>query len=401
MPSRSRETHVVIGGGPAGLEAARAYREGGGEGAVTLVSADEFPPYNRPPLSKDFLRGESDESDLPLEEETFYKSKEIEVILDTKATALRPHQHLLTLSDGTDLAYDTCILATGARPTPLPAPGAQDPGVRYLRSRRDARTLRQTAASSRSSVVIGSGFIGCEAAASLARRGLDVTLVTMEELPQIHRLGRGAGERLSHWLHNEGVVRLGVEVAEVRGNRLVRLSDGTTVEGDLILVAGGVKPEAALAKDAGLDMAQDRVRVDAHMRSSHPDVLAAGDVTFAYNTGAERHLTVEHWGEALTMGRVAGATAAGRDTEWCDVPGFWSTIGDRTLKYAAWGDGFDSDHPVDHGNGAFTIWYERDGVAVGVLTHEADDDYALGKDLIGRHRPAPIEGRWSAPEDGR
>jgi len=213
-------------------------------------------------------------------------------------------------------------------------------GSRYLRSRRDARALRQAAASSRSSVVIGSGFIGCEAAASLVRRGLVVTLVTMEELPQIDRLGRGAGERLRSWLQNEGVtLRLGVEVAEVQGNRLVHLSDGTTAEGDFILVAGGVKPEAALAADGGLDMAQDRVTVDTHMRSSHPDVLAAGDVAFAYNTGAERHLAVEHWGEALTMGRVAGATAAGHQTEWSDVPGFWSTIGDRTLKYAAWGDG--------------------------------------------------------------
>ena len=384
---------VIVGGGPAGLEAARAYRETGGEGGVTLISADEFAPYNRPPLSKDFLRGESDESDLPLEEGGFYKSNEIDVLLDTRATALRPHQHRLTLSDGTELEYHTCILATGAIPTPLPARGAQDPGVRYLRSRRDARALRQAAASSRSSVVIGSGFIGCEAAASLVRRGLVVTLVTMEELPQIDRLGRGAGERLRSWLQNEGVtLRLGVEVAEVQGNRLVHLSDGTTAEGDFILVAGGVKPEAALAADGGLDMAQDRVTVDTHMRSSHPDVLAAGDVAFAYNTGAERHLAVEHWGEALTMGRVAGATAAGHQTEWHEVPGFWSTIGDRTLKYAAWGDGFDSDHLVDRGDGAFTIWYERDGVAVGVLTHEADDDYDLGKDLIGRHRPAPIKG---------
>ena len=114
------------------------------------------------------MHGESDESDLPLEEEIFYKSNEIEVILDTEATALRPHQHLLTLSYGSDFAYHTCILATGAIPTPLPAPVAQDPGVHYLRSRRDARTLRQAAASSRWSVVIGSGFIGCEAAASLA-----------------------------------------------------------------------------------------------------------------------------------------------------------------------------------------------------------------------------------------
>jgi 3-phenylpropionate/trans-cinnamate dioxygenase ferredoxin reductase subunit len=383
---------VIIGGGPAGLEAARAYRNVGADGEVILVSADAYLPYNRPPLSKDFLRGESDESELPIEEDGFYEANDIDVRLSTTAHELHRGQHRLTLSDGTDLEFGTCILATGATPTSLPAPGADGPGILYLRSRRDARQLRQAATSSRSSVVVGSGFIGCEAAASLAHRGLAVTLVTMEDLPQVNRLGSAAGERLRGWLEDEGVtLRLGVKVAEVQGGRFIRLSDGTTAEGDLILMAGGVRPAAALAASSGLDMAEDRVKVDSDMRSSDRDVLAAGDVAFALNTAAGRHVAVEHWGDAVAMGRVAGETAAGRQAAWGEVPGFWSTIGDRTLKYAAWGDGFDHTQFVEHGEGGFTIWYEHNDVAVGVLTHEADDDYVLGKELIGKHRPPPYK----------
>jgi NADPH-dependent 2,4-dienoyl-CoA reductase/sulfur reductase-like enzyme len=125
------------------------------------------------------------------------------------------------------------------------------------------------------------------------------------------------------------------------------------------------------------------------MRSSVPTVLAAGDAALAFNAAAGRHLAVEHWGEALAMGKVAGQTAAGADASWDEVPGFWSTIGGRTLKYAAWGDGFDQAALVDHGSGSFTAWYSRDGVAVGVLTHDADNDYERGQILIEQGRPAP------------
>jgi NADPH-dependent 2,4-dienoyl-CoA reductase/sulfur reductase-like enzyme len=386
-----RKPFVIIGGGPAGLEAVRAYRETGAEEDVILVSADEYLPYQRPPLSKDFLRGESDESDLPLEDERFYESNNISVRLKTKVTDLRPGPHHLALSDGTNLDYSACLVATGAAPRPLPSPGAQDPGLLYLRSRGDALRLRHTAASSRTAVVVGSGFIGCEAAASLALRGLDVTLVTMEEQPQVDRLGNAAGERLRGWLDEAGVgLQLGVEVVEIVEHRLIRLSDGSTADGDFVLIASGVRPEAALAVSADLEVARDRIQVDTHMRSSDADILAAGDVALAFNTAAGRHLAVEHWGEALAMGRIAGETAAGRQAVWDEVPGFWSTIGERTLKYAAWGDGFDRDRIVDHGNGAFTVWYERHNTAVGVLTHQADDDYDLGKDLIGRHQPPPL-----------
>jgi NADPH-dependent 2,4-dienoyl-CoA reductase/sulfur reductase-like enzyme len=354
-----------------------------------LVSADEHLPYNRPPLSKDFLRGESEEDALPLEDGGFYRRHGIEVRLGTRAQALDTGRRVVTLCDGETLSYGWCILATGAGPKPLPVPGAEGSAVRYLRSRRQARELREAAAAARSAVVVGSGFIGCEAAASLARRGLAVTLVSMEDGPQAARLGEAVSGVLRAWLEDDGVsLRLGAQVEAIEAGR-VRLAGQAAAEGDLLLVAGGVEPEAGIAAGAGLAVEAGRVQVDAHMRSSAAGVLAAGDVAFAFNAAAGRHLAVEHWGEALAMGQVAGQTAAGLEASWAEVPGFWSTIGDRTLKYAAWGDGFDDASLVDHGGGAFTVWYSQEGVTVGVLTHDADNDYDHGRRLIEQRQPPP------------
>ena len=384
---------VIVGGGPAGLEAARAFREAAGAGEVVLISADDHAPYNRPPLSKDFLRGDSEEDSLPLEDDEFYAGHAIEVRLGAPATALDTTTRTVVVA-GAALRYGTCILATGAGPKPLAVPGADSAGVRYLRSRRDARELRHAAASARSAVIVGSGFIGCEAAASLAGRGMAVTLVSAEKQPQAERLGPAAGERIRGWLEDAGVVvQLGVEVGGIEDGGRVRLADGTSADGDFVLVAGGAAPASTIARKAGLTMARDRVQVDAQMRTSRPDVLAAGDVACAFNAAAGRHLSVEHWGEALAMGRVAGETAAGRDASWAEVPGFWSTIGERTLKYAAWGDGFDEARLVEHGDGAFTVWYGHRGVTVGVLTHEADQDYERGRSLIESRQPVPASAR--------
>jgi len=354
-----------------------------------LVSGDEYLPYNRPPLSKDFLRGESQEDALPLEDGDFYRHHAIEVRLRTRAQALDTVGRIVTLSDGRTLSYGCCILATGASPKPLPVRGAEGSGVRYLRSRQQARELRAAAAAARSAVVVGSGFIGCEAAASLARRGLAVTLVSMEDGPQAARLGGAASQLLRVWLEEDGVsLRLGAQVEAIEDGR-VRLAGQASAEGDLLLVAGGVEPEAGIAAGAGLALEAGRVQVDDRMRSSAAGVLAAGDVAFAFNAAAGRRLAVEHWGEALAMGRVAGQTAAGAEASWAEVPGFWSTIGDRTLKYAAWGDGFDDASLVDHDGGAFTVWYSQEGVTVGVLTHDADHDYERGRRLIEQRQPPP------------
>jgi NADPH-dependent 2,4-dienoyl-CoA reductase/sulfur reductase-like enzyme len=226
---------------------------------------------------------------------------------------------------------------------------------------------------------------------SLARRGLAVTMVSTGELPQLDRLGRAVAERISGWLADEGVRFHGAaDITGIREGRTLDIQAGGSLTADMILTATGVAPESAIARQAGLTLLDSRIVVDERMATDWPGVFAAGDVAFARNATAGRPLRVEHWGEALRMGEIAGINAAGGDDTWSDVPGFWSQIGDHTIKYAAWGDGYDSDDVVDHAHGGFTVWYSRDGKAVGVLTVNADEDYQRGQELIAQGAPPPI-----------
>ncbi|HWF52625.1 MAG TPA: FAD-dependent oxidoreductase [Solirubrobacteraceae bacterium] len=376
---------VIIGGGPAGLATARGYRDAGGEGSVTLVAAEPHLPYQRPPLTKEFLRGELDRTELELEEASWFAERSVELRLGTPARAIDREGGKVRLADGQSVSADACVLATGARPRRLPVPGADHEDVFEMRVLADSERLIERAQSAASAVVIGSGFIGCEAAASLAMRGLEVTLVTVEAVPQAQRLGPDAGDRIAGWLRQGGVTLiLDAEVEEIINARRVRLADGACLDADVVLMASGVVPNGELAQSMGLELHDGAVPVDASMRSERPFLSAAGDVAWARNRTAGRRLRVEHWGDALAQGEVAGRALAGEEAEWDEVPGFWSTIGSHTLKYAAWGDGFDEDRLIDHGQGAFTVWYARAGVAVGVLTHERDEDYERGRELIAR-----------------
>lgn len=390
---------VIVGGGPTGHAAAKAYRAAGGSGRVVLISEDTAPPYNRPPLSKDFLRGESSEDELPLEPPSFYRDLHVELLLADAVTAVDQVGHTVSTRSGERISYHTCILATGCEPSRLDVPGAGR--ALQLRWLDQARELRERAQTARSAVVVGSGFIGCEAALSLARRGLRVTMVSPEAGPQERRLGTAASTLISGWLEGAGVEILRTSKVVDIADGTVRLSDGAVLSTDLVLAAVGVQPRIELAEKLGARLRDGRIVVDEHMRTSVPDVLAAGDVVMAYNAGAHRHLAVEHWGEAERMGEIAGTTAAGGDDEWSNPPGFWSEIGDHTLKYAAWGDGFDEAVPVHHDNGGLTVWYLQDGATVGVLTSGADDDYDRGQELVAAGAPAPTEpGRAATTSNG-
>jgi NAD(P)H-nitrite reductase large subunit len=377
---------VVIGSGPAGFAAVRGYRDAGGDGAVALVGEEVHLPYERPPLTKEFLRGERDREELVIEPTSWFDERSIELHLGCRVTQINPLLGEVRLANGQRLAADACVLTTGARPLRPPVPGARHEEVLEMRLVGDSERIAARAAESSRAVVIGSGFVGCEAAASLAIRGLDVTIVTGEPLPQLARLGREAATHIATWLEDLGVtLLLDVEVQAIQNARRVRLADGRQLAADLVLLATGVRPNSALAAQAGLDLHDGAVPVDASMRSVvDPFLSAAGDVAWAENRGAGRRLRVEHWGDALAQGEVAGRALAGEDAVWEEVPGFWSSIGPHTVKYAAWGDGFDEARAVEQDDGAFTIWYTRADVVVGVLTYERDEDYAHGRELIAR-----------------
>jgi len=372
---------VIIGGGPTGHAALKAYRAAGSAGRVVMISEDTAAPYNRPPLSKDFLRGESGEDALPLEPPAFYGDGDTELMLADSVVAIDPLARTVSVRSGGRIRYEQCILATGCEPAQLDVPGAGT--ALRLRWLDQARQLRDRAQTARSAVVIGSGFIGCEAAMSLAQRGMRVTMVSSEPAPHRRRLGVAASELITGWLERAGVeIRRETKVVDIGQGGIVRLSDGSVLATDLVLSAVGVVPRIELAEKVGADLREGRVLVDERMRTLVPDLLAAGDVVMAYNTGVHRHLAVEHWAEAERMGEIAGATAAGSRDQWSNPPGFWSEIGGHTLKYTAWGDGFDEAVPVHHENGGLTVWYLKDGATVGVLTSGADDDYDRGQALV-------------------
>ena len=376
---------IVVGSGPAGLSAAEAFRQHNPHDPVRILTDDPALSYARPPLSKEFLRGVADSADAQLHSAQWFDDRNIELVQTARVDGIdRTQQHVTAA--GKRYAYQFLVLACGAKPSPFPVPGGDN--ALLLRSLSEATTLRAAAAKADSAVVIGAGFIGCEAAASLAMRGVATTLVAPDPVPQAKRLGEDAGSRILEFLTATGAHFASLKSVSAIDDGTVHLDDGSTINGDLILAATGVTPQSALATDAGITASDGRIVVDAQLRTSAENIYAAGDVAFAHNNTAGRRLAVEHWQDAVDQGHIAGAGAAGQSDQWDSVPGFWTTIGDATLKYHAWGDGFDRAHFVEY-PGGFTVWYEKDGATVGVLTHNADDDYDRGEELIQHHKPIP------------
>ncbi len=392
---------VIVGSGPAGVSAARAYVDAGGPGPVLMLTSDVDHPYERPPLSKELLRGTAEP------EPTVLEDLPDAVELRRGVTVTHADLGARTLWAAEEpIRFERLILALGARPVPLPDVEA-DAEVHLLRSFADARRLVTAAGHARSAVVVGSGFIGCEAAASLALRGVETTLVTPDEVPQQRRLGRAAGERIAEWLTGAGVtLRTGVRVSGIEAPRTIHLDDGVTLAPDLILAAVGIEPGGGLLEGTELTVHEGRIVADEHLAAA-PGVWVAGDASRARHAVAGRPIVVEHWGDALAMGEVAGANAAvttvsvpdaaagqssalaheadadeGALRSWDQVPGFWSTIGEHLLKHSAWGDGHATARLVER-PGSFTVWYaDEEDRLVGVLTYNADDDAARGRELV-------------------
>lgn len=376
---------IIVGSGPAGVSAAEAFRQHNADDLVRILTDDPDLPYERPPLSKEFLRGDAEAADAQLHPAQWFDDNAIELVRVSDIDAIDSSQQRVT-AGGNRYRYRSLVLACGAKPSPFPVPGGEK--ALQLRSLADAKSLRTAAAKASSAVVIGAGFIGCEAAASLAMRGVAVTLVAPDPVPQAKRLGEDAGKRIVDLLRDVGVRYVGSVSVTGLTEGAVHLDDGVTIDCDLILAATGVKPQSELAASAGVKTGDGRIVVDSHMRTSVENIYAAGDVALAHNSTAGRAVAVEHWQDAVDQGQVAGAGAAGQAAEWDAVPGFWTTIGEATLKYHAWGDGFDRARLVEHDDG-FTVWYQSDGAAVGVLTYDADDDYDRGEELIRRRQPIP------------
>ncbi|QIN78990.1 NAD(P)/FAD-dependent oxidoreductase [Rubrobacter marinus] len=392
---------VIVGGGPGGLAAARAYRESGGRGRVTILTAESFPPYRRPPLTKEYLRGEVERAELPMQGAGWYEENGVELRLATSALSLDAGRGVVATETG-EIPYDACVLATGSEPLRIPVPGGDLPEVLVMRTLEDSEKLGARVSPGSRAVVVGSGFIGCEAAASLSMLGARVTLVSQEDSPQAARLGPAVARRIRGWLEGFGVdLRLGRNVEGIErsdGGLRVGVEGEETLETETVLFGTGIRPRIGLAEEAGLEIEGGGVVTDSSMRTSVPNVFAVGDVAYAMNESAGTHQKVEHWGDALNHGGVAGAVLAGGEAGWSMAPGFWSTMADKSLKYWSWSNGWDEARFVDHveagdapeGAGeSFTVWYGKGGTCIGVLSHNHDEDYDEGRGLVERGAPLP------------
>ena len=336
-PRSSPASVIIIGAGAAGGAAAEMLRREGYDGPVTLIGADEFLPYDRPNLSKDYLAGNAPEEWIPLRSADFYREQKIDVFTKTSVTAIDQKRKQVTLSDGRSLAYDALLLATGATPVRLNIPGDDLPHVCYLRTLTDSRRIIEKAKYARRAVVIGSSFIGLEVAASLRQRKIEVAVVGKHSQPLEKVLGAELGKLLRETHEANGVkFHLGRMPAVIK-ERQVQLDDGTALVCDLVVVGIGVRPNVALAQQAGI-ATDNGIAVDQFLQTNVPGIFAAGDIASWPDPRAGR-IRVEHWVVAERQGQVAARNILGAHEPFEMPPFFWTNHFDLQIGYVGHGSG--------------------------------------------------------------
>jgi apoptosis-inducing factor 3 len=330
---------VIVGAGAAGGAAAEMLRREGYKEPVTLIGADEFLPYDRPNLSKDYLAGAAPEEWIPLRPPDFYREQKIDTMTSTSVTAIDPKARRVTLSDGQALGYGALLLATGATPVRLSIPGHDLPHVCYLRTLADSRRIIERAKSAKRAVVIGSSFIGLEVAWSLRERKLEVAVVGKDSVPLEKALGRELGELVRKTHEQNGVqFHLGRTPATIQ-DRYVELDDGTKLDCDLVIVGIGVRPNIAFIEQAGI-ATDNGVLVDEFLETNAPGIFAAGDIARWPDPHAGR-IRVEHWFVAQRHGQTAARNILGARERFILPPFFWSNHFDLHIHYVGHGSGKD------------------------------------------------------------
>jgi 3-phenylpropionate/trans-cinnamate dioxygenase ferredoxin reductase component len=405
------QTHVIVGAGLAGAKAAETLRQEGFDGGVVLVGAEDERPYERPPLSKDYLRGEVGREKVYVHDEGFYAEHDIELRPGRTAAGLDTSSGEVALDRGERLRYDRLLITTGAEPRRLSIPGADLEGIHYLRSVQDSDALRERLDHGGALVVVGAGWIGAEVAASARQRGLDVTVVEPLAVPLERVLGAEVG-RIYRDVHADHGVRmlLGTGVDAFEGDRAlerVRTSDGRELECDLAVVGIGVQPRSQLASEAGVAV-DDGIVVDEHLETGVPGVFAAGDVANAQHPFFGERIRVEHWANALNQGPVAARNMLGQSVAYERLPYFFSDQYDIGMEYLGFARSWDRvvfrgdpatrefiafwlvGHRVVAGMNV-NVWDVTDSIRALISSRVAVDDRRLADPDVPLAELAPVE----------
>ena len=340
-------THLIVGASLAGAKAAETLRGEGFDGPLVMIGAERERPYERPPLSKDYLLGKAERETVYVHPQQWYAEHQVDLRLGVTVTGIHPSAHEVSLADGSRIGYAKLLLATGSSPRRPSVPGAGLDGVLYLRTVGDSDRIKAALQSSSRVAVIGAGWIGLETAAAARAAGLAVTVLEMAELPLLRVLGREVAQVFATLHQENGVdLRCGVQVAEITGSGGradgVLLTDGSRIEADVVIAGVGITPNSQLASAAGLE-ASNGIRVDAQLRSSDPDIYAAGDVANAFHPLLGKHIRVEHWANALHQPQTAARAMLGQDVAYDRVPYFFTDQYDLGMEYSGYvePDGYD------------------------------------------------------------
>jgi 3-phenylpropionate/trans-cinnamate dioxygenase ferredoxin reductase subunit len=388
-------TFVIVGAGQAGGWTAKTLRDGGFAGRIVLIGEEEYPPYERPPLSKEILLGQKPPEGAYLWPAKSWDEWKVDLKLGRRAVRLDRASRRVELADGEVVAYDRLMLATGARVRTLALPGGELAGVRYLRAIPDTLAIKAEIEPGRRVVVIGGGWIGLEVAAAARKLGAEVTVV--EALGQLcaRALAPGLAEHVAGVHRRNGVdLRLGATVARLEGDGRVRravLSDGSALECGLVVIGIGVVPNVELARDAGLAV-DNGIVVDDRGRTADPDVFAAGDATNHPNALLGRRVRLESWenaqNQAIAAAKAMLAPNAGDAAPYAEIPWFWSDQYDMNIQLMGLPQAWDAAVTRgDPASGAFTVFYLADGRMVGCAGINTGRDVRFTRRMIQSGRP--------------
>lgn len=382
------QSYVIVGAGIAGNAAAETLRKQGFDGAVHLVGAEPHRPYDRPPLSKEFLSGDKEQEKLYFKPEEFYDEQSIELHLDTGAASLDLAGKTVALANGEALHFDKLLLATGSRVRTLRIPGYNLESIHYLRTIEDSRAIAQSMNGASRVVIVGAGFIGSEVAAVCKTAGLEVTILEIQPQPMAHILGEEMGAIYANLHTSRGIdLRLSEGISEIRGSsraEQVVTDQGNVIDCDFVVIGVGISPDTTLAASADLDI--DRgILINELCQTSHPDIYAAGDVANWFHPGLGHRLRVEHWDNALNQGVAAAKSMLGYPEPYSPTLYFWSDQYDLNIQYL--GHATQWDEIVVRGNPSdekFTAFYLKDGSVHGALVVNNFRDIRPTRTLIGQ-----------------